>query len=155
MDPNKSLLIDLEELSALQMDSINGFKELGKKNTEFSAIEEFVRCSHFESIKIWEELNAEIIKLKGETKDQGTLKGAINHLWMKLKKDLLLKDMSSILENIKVCEEFNLERYKKILSDNLPENIRLLLTKHKEKLEARILMIDALQISYKKTQPGL
>ncbi|MCE3278973.1 MAG: NAD-dependent aldehyde dehydrogenase [Bacteroidetes bacterium] len=133
----RNLLIDLEELSALQMDSVNGFKQI-KEKIEDNRLKEFIVLCHEQSTLLWNEINEEIINLQGEIKTKGTIKGAINHLWMKLKTDLVNSDLKNILENIKVCEEFNITRYKSVLSSRLPQHIKIKLQKHLQILSLRL-----------------
>jgi uncharacterized protein (TIGR02284 family) len=133
----RELLIDLEELSALQMDSVNGFKQISEKIND-NRLKEFIVMSHQQSTKLWNEINEEIINLQGEIKTKGTLKGAINHLWMKLKTDVVHSDLRNILENIKMCEEFNITRYKSVLSARLPHPIKIKLQKHLKILSLRL-----------------
>jgi uncharacterized protein (TIGR02284 family) len=149
MKKNQLFLIDLEELSALQMDSINGFRQLAERveNPEFKL---FFTDNESQSKLLWEDLNKEIIKMNGETKTQGTIKGAINHLWMKLKSDVINSDLENLLDNIEICEEFNISRYKSILSSEPPDHIRELLLRHLGILTPRISRISMLKENLKK-----
>jgi uncharacterized protein (TIGR02284 family) len=150
MDTNDELLIDLEELSALQMDSMNGFKQIGEK-IEDQRLKEFISISEEQSTMLWTEINEEIINLQGEVKTRGTLKGAINHLWMKLKTDIVHTDLKNILENIKTCEEFNITRYKSVLSAQLPYHIKSKLQKHLNILNLRLNKLNLLQQNLEQT----
>ena len=144
MKEKNELLIDLEELSALQMDSINGFKQLIERIEE-PLLQDFLKKGEEQSMLLWMEINAEIIALQGEIKTKGTLKGAVNHLWMKLKTDILHSDLEKVLENIKICEEFNISRYKTVLQDKPPELLALKLQKHLQMLSARLSDLILLQ----------
>ncbi|MDF2438142.1 MAG: hypothetical protein K0Q95_2518 [Bacteroidota bacterium] len=144
MESNTKLLIDMEELSALQMDSINGFKQLAER-IEHAYVRTFVLESEKQSTLLWQEINAEIESLHGDIKTQGTLKGAINHLWMKLKADVIHSDLPKVLENIKICEEFNISRYQSVLSEKLPPQIKLKLLKHLDTLNSRLKTLIKLQ----------
>lgn len=136
MDPERNILIDLEELSALIIDSIKGFEHLVKKIEE-GPLKEFFRKCEIESEEIWEELTQEILNNKGEVKAKGTMKGAINHIWMKLKSDVFQQDLKEILKNIEYCEEFNLSRYEHVLKNDMPDPIRKILRRHHSMLRTR------------------
>ncbi len=144
MDEDKKILIDLEQLSALQMDSINGFEQLSGQ-VENPAVKYFLVNSHKQSVGFWNDLNKEIEIYHGEIKDKGTIKGAINHLWMKLKKDILHSDLDSVLENIKLCDEFNVKCYEAILDGELPSAINIMLANQLDSLKKRIDEITSLQ----------
>jgi uncharacterized protein (TIGR02284 family) len=149
MEGSKELLIDLEQLSSLQVDSINGFKYLVEEIKE-DALKNFFAKSEEQSTALWNEINDEIIKLQGDIKTKGTLKGALNHLWMKLKTDIANSDLSSLLTNIEACEEFNRSRYKQILAGELPGNIKMILQKHLDILNVRMETIGLLKKSLEK-----
>lgn len=134
----------MEELSALQMDSINGFRQLAER-IEDVKIREFLIESKKQSTILWDEINTEIEILRGDIKTQGTLKGAINHLWMKLKSDILHSDIPKILENLKLCEEFNISRYKSVLNEHIPQAIKMKLENHLHTLNARLNSLIVLQ----------
>lgn len=126
------------------MDSINGFKELVKRISDPS-LRDFLLKSEQQSVALWKEINDEIIKQEGEIKTQGTIKGAINHVWMKLKTDIVHSDIPTVLKNIQFCEEFNIERYKSTLSDNLPVHIKEILEKQLVILISRADRLEKLQ----------
>lgn len=134
---HKEILIDLEELSGLLKDSINGFQQSAERFDDEHLKKYLNKCS-IESTGLWKEINEEITKLQGEIKTKGTLKGAINHLWMKLKADMELSDHAGLLKNIELCENFNINRYEHILKISLPPNIESLLKRHHSKLTSRL-----------------
>jgi uncharacterized protein (TIGR02284 family) len=139
----KNILMDLEQLSALQMDSINGFKMVSERVKD-SKLKIFFKSCEEESAKMWEEINTEILKHEGHIKEKGTLKGAINHLWMKLKADALHTDLASVLKNIETCEELNINRYKQVLSNDMPEPTKIKLEHHLNALNMRFNFISSL-----------
>jgi uncharacterized protein (TIGR02284 family) len=139
----KDILMDLEQLSALQMDSVNGFKMVSER-VDDSRLKLFFKACEEESLKMWEELNNEIVTHDGTIKEKGTLKGAINHLWMKLKADALHADLSSIVKNLRICEELNIERYKQVLANEMPESTKTKLETHLQALTVRIDSISSM-----------
>lgn len=136
----------LKELSALMMDSINGFKYITEKIKENKLNDFFNNCQK-ESYKIWEDINFEIMLRKGDVKTKGTIKGAVNHLWLKIKTDIVHSNLEYVLNNILACEDFNINRYKQVLNSNLPPELEKKLSKHLGILNARLLSIEKLASS--------
>jgi uncharacterized protein (TIGR02284 family) len=145
MKNHKELLIDLEELSALMIDSVNGF-EIAEEKTEHEPLKRFLSKSKLQSELIVNELNELIIKHEGEIKTKGTLKGAVNHLWMRLKSQLDLPDQKTFLESLETCEQFNLERYEHILKNRHPEHIESIFKRHHSTLVKRIKEIRSIKL---------
>lgn len=135
MEVPNEILIHLKELSALIMDSVNGFRYVVESVKDEELKTYFTQCEK-ESSEIWNDLNAEIIRLHGEARTNGTIKGAVNHLWLKIKTDIVHSELQSVLKNILLCEEYNLNRYKQVLDDELPTDLR-------NKLEAQVVVLTA------------
>jgi uncharacterized protein (TIGR02284 family) len=135
MEVSNEILIHLKELSALMMDSINGFKHVSESVKEEELKNYFIKCER-ESSKIWDDLNFEIMLLRGEAKTNGTIKGAVNHLWMKIKIDIVHSELQSVLKNILLCEEYNINRYKQVLEEELPGPL-------KDKLDSHVAILDS------------
>jgi uncharacterized protein (TIGR02284 family) len=141
----KEILIDLEELSALMMDSINGFKQLAER-VENEDQKQFFIQSGKESTDLWNEINKEIEKNDGSIKTKGTVKGAINHLWMKVKVDIIHTNLNNVLDNIEICEKFNINRYEQVMKNDLPQNIHSMVERHHNVLTTRLQKIDLLRV---------
>jgi uncharacterized protein (TIGR02284 family) len=139
---NKESLFHLRDLSAMQMDSISGFQYIEEKCKDNSHKNLFKKFGK-ESLGMWEELNAEIINRGGIISTQGSLKGAINHLWMKMKNNFN-GDISTILESIVDCETINLHRYKHALEAK-DIHLNKLLSQHILLMETRLEIIKAIK----------
>lgn len=143
METKTEQLIHLKELSSLMMDSINGFKQIAETTPEKELQTFFFTCEN-QSLLMWEELNVEIMALGGESATKGTLKGAINHLWLRMK-EVVTDDLNKILKNIIFCEEFNLARYKEVISDSFPQPLLNKLTSHIAILTERIKTLEQIR----------
>jgi uncharacterized protein (TIGR02284 family) len=138
---------DLEELAALQMDSVNGFKQVLQKEFEKSLSDFFNQCL-IVSQQMLDELNAEILNLGGDPKKKGTIKGAINHLWMNLKSETVLCDLKCVLKNIELCESINIDRYQQVIADTSDERIKSQLKRQLETLTQRLRKISSMTELY-------
>lgn len=140
-DNEEEILMHLKELSALMMDSINGFKYVTEKVKENKLNDFFNNCQK-ESYKIWEDINFEIMLRKGDVKTKGTIKGAVNHLWLKIKTDIVHTNLEYVLNNILACEDFNINRYKQVLNSDLPTDLEKKLSNHLQILNSRLHNIE-------------
>jgi uncharacterized protein (TIGR02284 family) len=131
------VLMHLQQLAAMQVDSTTGFHQISER-VKHSQLQDFFKKCSLDSQRMLDDLNAAIIRHNGDTKNRGTLKGALNHLLMKLKADLVAADLPDLLKNIEFCEEFNMARYSQVLGDNIPEKEREILEQHVAILRLRL-----------------
>lgn len=139
------LLMHLRELAALQVDSATGFQQIAER-VQQPALQDFFKKCSADSQLMLTELNKAIEKHAGEKRESGTLKGALNHLLMRLKADIAAADLPELLKNIEICEELNLSRYKQVLNDQIPEEERELLQQQMALLKTRLELLK----NYKK-----
>lgn len=143
METTTEHLIHLKELSSLMMDSIKGFRQIADRTKNEKLKSFYCSCEH-QSLAMWEDLNAEIFALGGEIDTKGTLKGAINHLWLRMK-EVVTNDKFKILKNVLFCEEFNIARYRQVLSEDLPPEVEKKLQKHYEVLTTRFTTLKTIR----------
>jgi hypothetical protein len=79
---------------------------------------------------------------KGDVKTKGTIKGAMNHLWLKIKTDIVHSNLEYVLNNILACEDFNIGRYKQVLDNDLPSPLQKKLHSHLNILTNRYRSIE-------------
>lgn len=143
------VLVHLRELAALQVDSVNGFKQIAERVPQTALQDFFKKCGQ-DSERMVGELNGAIARYAGEAKHKGTLKGALNHLLLRLKADLAAADIPDLLSNIEICEELNLARYRHVLSDQLPAEERQLLEQQMYLMTTRLELLK----NYKGAPPA-
>jgi uncharacterized protein (TIGR02284 family) len=127
----------------LQVDSLNGFKQASEKVNDLQ-IKQVFKTNENLSLEMRNELNSEILRLGGEVKTKGTIKGAVNHIWMNLKAEVGHEQFGNFLKNIIFCEEFNIDRYEHVIAHDMPPGIKVLLNDHLETLNARVKTLKAL-----------
>lgn len=127
-EKNISLLNDLIETSR---DGVEGFKKCAE-----DANDPKLKSYFQDRAKSCEEavltLSAEVRKCGGEPDKSGSATGALHRMWIDFKTALTEKDNLAVLEECERAEDIALKAYQDALKEELPQNLRSLITEQLE-----------------------
>ena len=121
----------LNDLIATSRDGVEGFKKCAEDahDTQLKKYFQDRANSCEEAVRT---LSAEVRKLGGEPDTSGTTKGALHRMWIDFRTALTEKDNLAVLEECESAEDIALETYQDALKEELPENLRSLISQQLE-----------------------
>lgn len=127
-EKNISLLNELIETSR---DGVEGFKKCAE-----DAHDPQLKIYFQDRAKSCEEavrtLSEKVREYGGEPDKSGTIKGALHRGWIDFRTALTNKDNLAVLEECERAEDIALAAYKDALKEEMPENLRSLITQQLE-----------------------
>lgn len=126
----------LQELCDLQMETINSFRIINEK-VKFSALNVVLLQGLTQSKAFWEEINQLILIHLGDTNILNSFKTKANKESRQLLTDLENHDMISLIENLKLFEEYTISYYQRIMEKPLFFEARKILQAQLEALHTR------------------
>lgn len=134
----------LQELCDLHMETINCFRIINEK-VKFSALNVVLLQGLTQSKAFWEEINQLILIHLGETNVLNSFKVKTNKESRKLLTDLEKRDMNSLIENIKLFEEYTISYYQRVMGKPLFAETRKILQAQLEALHTRYHRLTVLE----------
>lgn len=131
---HKRIASILKELTEFVNDGIEGYEKAAEetKNPEHAA---YYRTFAAQRRKFAQELNELICSHGGKYEDNTTIRGKIYRRWMDVKVLLTNRSDKAILDASLYAEEWAQQAYTDaLLTDDLPQNIRLLIERQRQAL---------------------
>ena len=130
MNNEKSIDI-LNDLIETSRDGVEGFRKCAEDGHD-PQLKEYFQDRANSCEEAVRTLSEEVRKLGGEPDTGGTTKGALHRLWIDFRTALTEKDNLAVLEECERAEDVALEAYQDALKDEIPENLRSLITQQLE-----------------------
>jgi uncharacterized protein (TIGR02284 family) len=143
---NNQLINSLNNLLEYLNDSYKGYQESAKDVAD-SRIANLFRSLSSKRQSMAQTLAEKIKTMGGEPKEGGSVTGAAHRMFVNLKSMLSGEDVDAIIEEVKRGENTAIARYKEILKEILPEDVRLLLSSQLMEFEKDLATINSLVVT--------
>ncbi len=144
----KEIVSDLNELLEKNYDAVKGYRKAAE-DVESSQLKQFFAQQASERSQFGQQIHQIITGLGGEPVEDGSFLGDVHRKWMDLKAALSSNEEESIIEASLTGEKAALDDYEDILDEEeIPANLRTLLTEQKEKVNQAIIRLKNLEDYY-------
>jgi len=125
-------------------DSCNGYQECAEQVADPTMKQLFSDLAQHRQQMI-SELKTQVRMSDEEPTESGSITGAAHRRFIDVKSLLTGGNTESIVKEVKRGESYTIDRYKEILSKNLPSAIKQILLKQLTEIESDVAKIDAIK----------